>query len=260
MPEMIMIGANDPNITYLLQRYAEESGFETAHVCQSKDVLEMAHQLHPALIILDIELSETMNLEILRRLKGEPDTCHIPVVVYSCLDEPPEDWAASADGYLYKSVMYDDFVTVLKRAGTPRLPGDQARAKQGTDLNRETRRTIRKERPSDEEQIYDVNYRAFGRKEEPEVVDALRKSCPEGVSFVAEEDGRIVGHILFTPAIIESEDKSVSGAGLGPVAVLPEYQRKGIGSALIKAGLEEMKRVGEPFVVLVGHPSYYPRF
>ena len=120
--------------------------------------------------------------------------------------------------------------------------------------------TIRREQPGDEAQIYDVNLRAFGRVAEPEVVDMLRKSCPEGVSLVAEEGGRIVGHILFTPAVIEGDGCRVTGAGLAPLAVVPEYQRQGVGSALVEVGLEEMKRAGQPFVVLVGHPGYYPRF
>ena len=119
MPQTIVIGANDPNITYLLQRYAEESGFQTAHACHGQGVMEIAHRLQPTLIILDIELGDTTSPEILRRLKTEPDTCHIPVVIYSCLDEPPDEWANTADGYLYKSVMYDDFLDEIAQ----RYPG-----------------------------------------------------------------------------------------------------------------------------------------
>jgi len=120
--------------------------------------------------------------------------------------------------------------------------------------------TIRREQPGDEAQIYDVNLRAFGRKAEPDVVDMLRISCPEGVSLVAEEGGRIVGHILFTPAVIAGDGCCVAGTGLAPLAVAPEYQGQGIGSALVAAGLEEMRQAGQPFVILVGHPGYYPRF
>ena len=120
--------------------------------------------------------------------------------------------------------------------------------------------TIRNEQPGDEAQIYQVNYQAFERKQEAEVVDALRTSCPEGVSLVAEEDGKLVGHILFTPTIIESEGRSIIGTGLAPMAVLPQYQRRGIGAALVRAGLEVMRKAGEPFVIVVGHPGFYPKF
>ncbi len=120
--------------------------------------------------------------------------------------------------------------------------------------------TVRRERQGDEPQIYEANYQAFGRKEEAEVVDLLRNSCPEGVSLVAEEEGKIVGHILFTPTIIEDEGTSLVGTGLAPLAVLPQYQGKGVGSALVRAGLDEMRIAGEPFVIVVGHPGYYPKF
>ena len=119
---------------------------------------------------------------------------------------------------------------------------------------------IRNEHRGDEAQIYEVNLQAFGRKEESEIVNVLRDSCPESVSLVAELDQRIIGHALFTPAIIEDGERRVVGASLGPLAVLPEYQKTGIGSALVRAGLEAMRSAGEPFVVLVGHPTYYPRF
>lgn len=97
--------------------------------------------------------------------------------------------------------------------------------------------TVRNERAGDEPLVYEVNCRAFERKEEAEVVEALRRSCPEGVSLVAEVDGTLVGHILFTPATIEGEGTRVVGAGLAPLAVLPASQGRGIGSALVRAGL-----------------------
>ncbi len=119
---------------------------------------------------------------------------------------------------------------------------------------------IRKERPGDEKAVFDVNFRAFGRDAEPKIVDALRKNCPKGISLVAEEEVKIVGHILFTPAWIETAHKTVRGMGLAPLAVAPECQRKGIGSALIKAGIEALRASGTPFIVVLGHPGYYPKF
>jgi putative acetyltransferase len=69
-----------------------------------------------------------------------------------------------------------------------------------------------------------------------------------------------VGHILFTPAVIESKRKQIKGMGLAPMAVIPAYQNKGIGSKLVMAGLEKMKQLNIPFVIVLGHPTYYPKF
>ena len=124
MPQTILVGAKDPNIAYLLQRYAEESGFQPSHVSQDEDLLGLAGQLQPYLVILDIELVETTDGELVRRLKAEPVTCQIPIVIYSCLDEPPEDWHEGVDGYLLKSIRYDDFVAVLERAGSRQCASD----------------------------------------------------------------------------------------------------------------------------------------
>jgi len=123
MPQTIMIAAHDPNITYLLQRYAEESGFRTVSACQGKDVLDLAYQAHPALIILDVELPGTTGPKLLHGLHAVAATRNIPVVLYSGLDDAPEvqpdDTAASAGiaGCLPKAVMYDDFIAMLEHAG-----------------------------------------------------------------------------------------------------------------------------------------------
>ena len=88
----------------------------------------------------------------------------------------------------------------------------------------------------------------------------MRRRNAFTLSLVALLADQIVGHILFTPVRIESGDSSFEAVGLGPMAVLPAYQRKGIGSRLVQAGLEECRRAGHEIVVLVGHPEYYPRF
>ena len=120
--------------------------------------------------------------------------------------------------------------------------------------------SICQEQIGDEEQIHVVNAHAFGQPAEANIVDALRKNCLEGVSLVALDGDKIVGHILFTPAVIEAEGKEIVGMGLAPMAVLPECQRQGIGSKLIRAGLDEMQKTKPPFVIVLGHPEYYPRF
>ena len=118
MPQTIIIGAKDPNIAYLLQRYAEESGFQAAPICQNDDLLDTAIHLQPIVIILDIDFIETADWEMVRRLKAEPATHHLPIVVYSCLNEPPDNWREGVDGFLLQSASYDDFVAVLKHASS----------------------------------------------------------------------------------------------------------------------------------------------
>jgi putative acetyltransferase len=120
--------------------------------------------------------------------------------------------------------------------------------------------TIRTEKSEDIPGIRNVNDRAFARREEGDIVDRLRESDSEFISLVAEEQGVILGAILLTPAVIESQVGRVVGMGLAPLAVLPERQRQGVGSALVRRGLEILREHGCPFVVLVGHPEYYPRF
>ena len=80
------------------------------------------------------------------------------------------------------------------------------------------------------------------------------------LSLVAVEDGRVVGHILFSPVTIESGERTFSAVGLAPMAVLPELQHRGVGSQLVKAGLDECRKAGCERVVVLGHPEYYPRF
>ena len=121
----------------------------------------------------------------------------------------------------------------------------------------------RSEEPGDITAIRRVNEAAFGRPDEADLVDRLRSADADLLSLVGVVDGSVVAHVLFTTVNIAVDEggRSIAGASLGPVAVLPEFQRRGIGSALIQAGLTEMEQQhGCPFIVVLGHPEYYPRF
>ena len=119
---------------------------------------------------------------------------------------------------------------------------------------------IRPEIPEDVDSIGYVNEQAFGQESESELIEKLRNRGVLTISLVALQDGEIVGHIAFSPVVIESGLSSFEATALAPMAVLPAYQRQGIGGQLIRAGLEECRRLVHEIVVLVGHPDYYPRF
>lgn len=120
--------------------------------------------------------------------------------------------------------------------------------------------TIRAERPGDEAAIGALNDAAFGGPVEGAIVDALRASGCALISFVATVGEQIVGHILFSPVTIEAPTGPVTGMGLAPMAVAPDAQSRGIGARLVRAGLKEVRAKSHPFVVVLGHAHYYPRF
>ena len=120
--------------------------------------------------------------------------------------------------------------------------------------------SIRPEEARDHDAVHAINLAAFEGGPEADLVDVLRASCPDHLSLVAEDAGGLVGHILFTPVVVEFAGGAVEGMGLAPMAVRPDSQRKGVGSLLVRHGLEQLRNRKWPFVVVLGHPEYYPRF
>jgi len=118
---------------------------------------------------------------------------------------------------------------------------------------------IRQEQKGDWGAVYRINASAFDTTQEAELVNSLRNQASPIVSLLAEIDGQIVGHILFSPVSL-SGYSNLAMMGLAPMAVAPDQQRKGIGSALVHAGLEQCCNLKTAAVVVLGHPEYYPRF
>ena len=121
---------------------------------------------------------------------------------------------------------------------------------------------IRAERPIDSGGIRHVLETAFGRRDEADIVHRIRSS--EGfippLSLVADSDGFIIGHAIFSEVTVYSGETAWKSVALGPIAVLPEHQGQGVGSLLIRTGMQRCRELGYAVVALIGHPTYYPRF
>jgi len=120
---------------------------------------------------------------------------------------------------------------------------------------------IRREKKEDFNSIYEVNKQAFKQKDESELIQRIRAGnnfIPE-LSLVAEENGKIIGHILFSKIKIIGK-KEYESLALAPMAVLPEFQKHGIGGKLINDGLNKARELGFDSVIVLGHQDYYPRF
>ncbi len=124
--------------------------------------------------------------------------------------------------------------------------------------------TIRDEQPGDVAAVHALNEAAFDTPIEADIVDSLRDGCPGILSYVAVETTgeteQVVGHILFSPAVLSRPGGDVIGMGLAPMAVLPARQSGGIGSKLVRHGLAHLDGTDCPYVIVLGHPDYYPRF
>lgn len=121
---------------------------------------------------------------------------------------------------------------------------------------------IRRETEEDYDKIKRVNDLAFGQKNEGLLVEKLRQTVNyiPALSLVAELNNEIIGHILFYPVTVHSAGSEYPTLSLGPMAVIPAFQCKGVGRKLVFEGLEVAKSLGHESVIVIGHPEYYPRF
>lgn len=118
--------------------------------------------------------------------------------------------------------------------------------------------TVRRATPADGAAIREVNRQAFGTVAAG-TFEKLAATLGDAVALVAEADGAVVGHVVFTPARIEGGGHMLEGMGLGELAVLPAFQRRGVGTRLATAGLDRLAAAGCPFCIVVGHAGWYPR-
>jgi|ETNmetMinimDraft_21_1059911.scaffolds.fasta_scaffold203671_2 putative acetyltransferase len=137
------------------------------------------------------------------------------------------------------------------------LPYPVSRTKCFPDLSMEPR--IRIETEMDQAAIRDINVTAFGAEAEADLVEDLRTEGYARLSLVAEINDVLTGHVLFSTMSIKGEYGAVDALALAPLAVRPEWQRRGIGSRLVEDGLEQCRKAGCQIVLVVGHPKFYGR-
>lgn len=118
--------------------------------------------------------------------------------------------------------------------------------------------TVRPEMPGDRGALHTLHCAAFGASAEADLVDQLRDEGAVVLSLVAKEDGRLVGHVLYSRLTIDDDTNGASA--LAPVAVIPERQKQGIGKRLIESAHRELTARGEMLVFVLGAPAYYQRF
>lgn len=119
---------------------------------------------------------------------------------------------------------------------------------------------IRLESPDDPDAIREVNRRAFGREDEGRLVDELRAEGYARLSLVAQAESGVIGHLLLSSLPIVTEGGGYEALALAPMSVLPDHQRRGVGSALVREGIRMAREMGFPAIIVLGHPAYYPRF
>lgn len=161
-------------------------------------------------------------------------------------------------GNLWRVAHSEDAYVVLRREIAAGEDSPMAEMAQGV-LDR-VEFPIRPETTADREAIRHVNQAAFGGDDEANLVDALRDGGFVEVSLVAETDGKVIAHILFSRVKIITKVGTVDGLSLAPMAVVPEHQRKGIGTRLLWDGVEACKKLGHRIVLVLGHPKFYAEF
>src|SRR5687768_7144715 len=149
--------------------------------------------------------------------------------------------------------------TVIVCASSPCAPQPRIVPAGSVRSRRSRAMRIRREEAQDIPKIHALNVAAFGSTVEANIVDVLRSDAPGVVSLVADDNGEVVGHIMFSPVRVAGAP-DLRAMALAPMAVIPQRQRMGIGSELVRAGLEECRRSGVAAVFVVGHSWYYPRF
>jgi putative acetyltransferase len=215
-----------------------------------KEALDVIPHLRPDIVLMDMEMPELDGLTATRALRTlAPEYQVIILTIHD--DETSRRRAHDSGAAAFVSKLAEDNVLLH----TIRAVNSSRVMKTGEN----SMFTIRFETPEDTPAIRHVNELAFGRVNEADLVDRLRCESAITLSLVAVQDEQVVGHVLISPVTVHNEDSQWDAVALGPMAVLLSYQKQGVGSALIRAAFDELKKIGQYVVIVLGHPEYYPR-
>jgi CheY-like chemotaxis protein len=191
-------------------------------------------RLRPDIVLMDMAMPEMDGLTATQALRSLAPECQVIILTIHD-DETSRKRAreAGAAGFVCKC---DDETLLCETIRS--LDITSIKNKEKNML------IIRPETPQDIPLIYRVNQLAFARDNEADLVDRLRRENAITLSLVAVQDEQVVGHILITPVTVQAEDSQWNAVALGPMAVLPSHQKQGVGSALIRAAFEELKKMG----------------
>lgn len=215
-----------------------------------QEAVDIASRLQPDIVLMDMEMPRMDGLTAARNLSRlAANSRVIMLTMYD--DETSRRRARDSGAAAFVSKLAEDEVLVhaIRAVNSSRV----------MNMGEKNMFDIRFETPEDIPAIHRVNQLAFGRVNEADLVNRLRREDTVILSLVAVQDEQVVGHVLITPVTVQSDDSQWQAVALGPMAVLPSHQKRGIGSALIRAAFEELKRLGHFVVIVIGHPEYYPR-
>jgi putative acetyltransferase len=213
------------------------------------EALDVVARLRPDIVLMDMVMPELDGLIATQALRSlAPESQVIILTIHDDETSRKRALEAGAAGFVCKC---DDETLLCETIRS--LDITPTKHKEKNLL------TIRPETPQDIPLIYQINHQAFARDNEAELVGRLRRENAITLSLVAVQDEQVVGHILITPVTVQAEDSQWNAVALGPMAVLPSHQKQGVGSTLIRAAFEELKKIGQYVVIVLGHPEYYPR-
>lgn len=238
-------------MVHLVGNMFESLGFRVDQAYGGAEALTLLERNGYDLVLTDLMMPGMNGFELAERVRQRSKDTRI-IIMTGCSPAEVQDKMQTGlvDRWLFKPFI---FVQLIEMVGEL-FGADSWRGKRSFLV------TVRSLQPEDNDVVRQINIAAFNRSTEANIVEDVRAECAEALSLVAVNEGRVVGYILFSPVRATAGRRTVTGMGLAPMAVQPQCQQRGIGSLLVRAGIDLLRERGYPFLVVLGRPGYYARF